>query len=259
MAYTPLLQTKQDLATYILAQLGDGVLNVELTDAQIYFAIDNAVELYMQNAYSGTIERFSPLQIVAGQVDYILPYEVFAIISIRTQEMGGITNSAPSNIFSMNQFIASDLYKGSGRIDLLTYETTNELLSTLDIMFSKKVTFDFNCISKVLHLFEIPIASETAMVQCYIKNVPTYTTNTVSGEPDIESSNIYNELILRNLATSYARKQHAINLLKYEGSVLPNGLTLNASAILSLANEEVIKYEEQLINMYSLLPDFYIG
>lgn len=259
MAYAPLLQTKADLASYVLSQLGDGVIEIQITDAQLFYAIDNAVELYMQNAYSGVIERFAPLVIERGKADYDLPYEVFAITSIRTQEMGGITNSAPSNIFSMNQFIASDLYKGSGRIDLLTYETTNQLLSTLDIMFSKKVTFDFNHISKRLHLFEIPIATETAMVQCYIKNVPTYTASGVEGEPDIETTNIYSELLIRKLSTAYARKQYGVNLSTFEGSTLPNGLTMNASAILSLANEEILKYEEELFSNYCIPCDFFVG
>jgi hypothetical protein len=259
MAYAARIQSKGDLKSYILRQLGSPVVNIEITDDQMDDAIDNGLELYMQNAYSGVIERFVPLEIVAGQVDYIMPYEMFAITTIRTQEMGGITNSAPSNMFSMNQFIASDLYRGSGKIDLLTYEMTNQLLSTLDIMFSKKVTWDFNCISKKLHLFEIPIMSETAMVQCYLKAVPDYISTGVSGQPDIEVTNIYNELWVRRYTVELARRQWADNLTKYEGSQLPNGMVMNASAILTRADAEITKLEEMLYNTLSVPSDFFIG
>jgi hypothetical protein len=258
MSYSARLQTKTDLKNYILRQLGSPVINIEITDEQLDDAIDNTLELYMQNAYSGVRERFVALEVVAGTQDYLLPYEIFAIITIRSQEMGGITNTAPSNIFSMNQFIASDLYKGSGRIDLVTYETTNQLLSTLDLMFSKKMTYDFNCISKELHLFEIPVQSEKVFMQCYIKNVPTYTTDPVSGTI-VESTNIYNELWVRRYSTELARRQWADSISKYEGSQLPNGMSLNASAILTRAETEILKLEEMLYNQYSLPPEFFVG
>lgn len=258
MSYSARLQTKTDLKNYILRQLGSPVINIEIADEQLDDAVDNALELYMQNAYSGVRERFVALEVIKGQQDYLLPYEVFAIITIRSQEMGGITNTAPSNIFSMNQFIASDLYKGSGRIDLVTYETTNQLLSTLDLMFSKKMTYDFNCISKELHLFEIPYQNEKVFMQCYIKNVPTYTTDPVSGTIE-ESTNIYNELWVRRYTTEIARRQWADNLLKYEGSQLPNGMSLNASAILARADAEILKLEEMLYDRFSLPAEFFVG
>lgn len=258
MAYAPKIQSKNDLKQYILRQLGSPVVNIEITTDQMDDAIDNALELYMQNAYSGVVERFIPLVIQQGDPEYIMPYEVFAITSIRTREMGGITNSAPSNIFSMNQFIASDLYRG-GKVDLLSYEMTNELLATLDIMFSKRVTFDFNCISKTLHLFEIPVSTETAMVQCYIKNVPTYLANPATGLPDIESTNIYNELWVRRYTVELCRRQWADNLTKYEGSQLPNGMVMNASAILTRAEAEIVKLEEMLYTTLSIPCDFFIG
>lgn len=258
MSYSPRIQSKSDLKAYILRQLGSPVINIEITDLQLDDAIDNTLEMYMQYAYSGVIERFSALDIVAGKQEYLLPYEVFAVTSIRSQEMGGITNSAPSNIFSMNQFIASDLYKGSGRIDLVTYETTNQLLATLDLMFSKKITFDFNCVSKVLHLFEIPVKSEKCFVQCYIKNVPTYSTDDLSGDV-LESSNLYNELWIRRYSTELARRQWGDSLTKYEGSQLPNGMTLNAAAIITRAETEILKLEEMLRDQLSLPAEFIVG
>jgi hypothetical protein len=259
MAYAPRIQTKKQLKDYILRQLGSPVVNIEITDDQLDDAIDNCLELFLQQAYSGVTERFVALNILTGTQTYMLPYDVFAILEIKTQELGGIANSAPSNPFSINQFIASDLYRGSGKIDLLSYEMTNELLSTLDLLFSHKVTFDFNCVSKELHLFEPPKVSEHALMHCYIKNVHTYVANPIAGQPEIEGTNLYNELIVRNLATAYARRQWADNLTKYNGSALPNGLVIDVPSIAARAEADITKYELEIEEVYSLPIDFFIG
>jgi hypothetical protein len=259
MAYSPRIQTKKQLKDYILRQLGSPVINIELTDDQLDDAIDNALELFMQRAYSGVKERFVSLPIVEGQQTYKLPYEVFSVLSVKSTEMGGISNGAPSNFFSMNRYIASDLYAGTGKIDLLSYEMTNELLSTINLMFSKKVAFDFNCVSKELYIFEPPQITEHGVIECYVKNVPVYEDNPIVGQPEIETTNIYNEIILKNLCTAYGRKQWGINLMKYNGSQLPNGLVIDVPSILQMANEDVLKYELEIEEKYSLPCNFMIG
>jgi len=259
MAYIPRIQTKKDLKDYILRQLGAPVINIEITDDQLTDAIDNALELFMQRAYAGVVSRNVPLEILEGKQSYTLPYEVFAVMAIKTTEMGGITNQTPTDLFSMNRFLAADLYKGNGKVDLLSYEMTNELLSTINLLFSKKCTFDFNCISKELYLFEIPTITEVGMVECYIKNVPVYSENPIDGQPEIETTNIYNELIVKNLATAYGRRQWADNLMKYSGSQLPNGLVIDVPSISTRAEADVLKYELEIQEMYSLPVDFMIG
>jgi hypothetical protein len=259
MAYGPRIQTKKQLKDYILRQLGAPVINIEITEDQLDDAIDNALELYMQRAYSGVKERYIPLQLVEGQQSYQLPYDVFSILSVKSSEMGGITNSAPSNFFSMNIYLASDLYAGNGKVDLLSYELTNELLSTINLLFSKKVTFDFNCVSKELYLFSKPVMTENAMVECYIKNVPTYEDNPIIGQPEIEITNIYNELPIKTLSTAYCRRQWADNLMKYSGSVLPNGLNIDVPSMSARAEADVLKYELEIFEQYSLPIDFMIG
>jgi hypothetical protein len=259
MAYTARLQTKKQLKDYILRQLGSPVVNIEITDDQLDDAIDNGVELYMQQAYSGVKERFVGIDLLVGQQTYQLPYDVFAVLEIKSQGMGGISNSTPSNIFSMNQFIASDLYKGNGKVDLLSYEMTNELLATMDLMFSKKISFDFNCVSKELFLFEKPVINEKVMMHSYLKNVPTYVANPIAGQPEIEGTNLYNELIVRNLCTAYGRRQWADNLAKYNGSALPNGLVIDVPSLAARADADVLKYELEIEEVYSLPVDWMIG
>ena len=253
MAYAARLKTKTDLKGYILRKLGSPVINIEITDDQLNDNIDDVLEKYMQRAYAGVNERYASLNVVKGTQSYFLPYEVFAVTQVHSMELGGIANNAPSSLFSLNQFVAADLYRGSGKIDLLTYELTNQMLSTLDLEFSRKMTYDFNAISKELYFFEVPPVSQIVLLHAYVKNVP------ILDDDGNEVTNIYNELIIRNLATEYCRQQWGHNLMKYGGSVLPNGLMISANEILQEANQNIDKLEIELEEKFSLPIDFFVG
>jgi hypothetical protein len=253
MAYSPRIKTKADLRAFILRNLGAPSIEVELTPEQIDDQIDNVLELYMQRCFAGVKERYLPLDVTVHNQTYHLPYDIFAVVEVHSMELGGIANNAPSSLFSLNQFVAADLYRGSGKIDLLTYELVNQMLATLDLEFSRKITYDYNTITKELYLFEPPNVNQVVLLRCYVKVAP------VEDEYGNEVTNIYNELIIRRLATEYCRKQWGQVLMKYGGSILPNGLIINANDILQEANTNIQILEDQLHDMYELPIDFFVG
>ena len=257
MAYKPRLQSKADLKQYILRKLGSPVINIELTDDQMDDNIDDTLEQYIQRAYSGVTERYVLIPLFKGVQTYKLPYDVFAVLSIVGQGMLRITNSSPNNLFSLNQFVAADLYRGVGKIDILTYEMTNQMISSLELVFSNKMTYDFNCISKELHIFAEPQADQMVLLHCYKKNVPESIIDEDTGV-ETETTNIYSELWIRNMAYRRCQYQWAMNLLKYSGSALPNGLQLAVPEILQEAKEHITLLEESLSD-YELPVDFMIG
>jgi hypothetical protein len=84
----PKISTVAGLKAYILRQLGSPVVNVELTDDQLQDSIDNTLDDYIPNAYSGVVERFVPIKLIEGTHQYILPYDVFAVLGVHSVEMG---------------------------------------------------------------------------------------------------------------------------------------------------------------------------
>lgn len=253
---TPYIKSKDELKQFILRHLGSPVVQVEITDDQLTDCITETVDEYLPVAYSGVVERHIPITLLPGYNEYILPYSVFAVTAIHSVDMQGIGSSVPSNLFSINNFIAADLYKpGTAKIDLVGYEAINEMISTMNLMFSRKITYDFNSISKVLHLFAENIG-ESVIIQCYkkmdIEGTP------VSGGRYAEE-NIYNERWIRDMAVSKAQLQWGKNLLKYTGSVLPNGGSLNADFIYNEAKESVSNLMLKLHDEYVLPVDFFIG
>ena len=258
MAYDVYIKTKEQLKDYIIRKLGGGVIStIAVTDDQLEDIINDVLEMYVQNAYAGVLERYLPLEIQADKSSYTLPYNIFAVLEVKSLESGGIISGLPTAPFSIQQFIASDIYRGSGKIDFLTYEMVNQLLSTMDIVMSNKSTFDFNCVSKELHLFQRPTVTQMSMIHCYVKNVPVDVDN--GSGVFVETSNIYSELMVRKLATEHARKQWGHNLMLYGGTTMPNGVTINAEAILNEANTNLEKLEIEFYDKYCLPVDIFIG
>jgi len=256
----PKIYSRTQLKEYILAHLGAPVVNIEITDQQLELCIDDTLDEYLPVAYSGVVERYFPVQIIPGIQDYILPYDVFAILEILGPQTMGMGSTLSSQPFSLGQFIAADLFQNNvGHINLTGYELINEMLSTIELMFSQKITFDFNSISKILHLYQVP--TEPRIVIHAYKKLDIEGTIAVSGASGVRyvEENIYSERWIKRMATAKAQLQWGKNLLKFSGSTLPNGGQLNAEFIYNEAKETIERMNESLINDYAIPYDFFIG
>lgn len=249
----PRLKTLQNLKDYILRRLGSEAVNIELTDDNLNDAIYDTLDLYFQYAYSGVVERYIPIQIEKNKQEYPLPYNIYSVLGIDSFYQGGVANAKPDNMFSLNQYVASDLYRGSGKIDLLTYTMTLQQIETMNIVFAQHITFDFDCVNRNLYLFAKPIQNETVLMHVYVKNTPIY------DDEDNEITNLYNEYWIKNYATERARLQWADNMMKYNGTTMPGGVTLDVATILQRATESLEKLTLQLEEEYRLPIDMMIG
>jgi len=249
----PRIATKSLLKQYIIRQLGGEAVTVELTDDNLEDVIARTIEEYSVVAYSGVKERFIPVTLLPDVQDYTLPYETFAVLKVMSIDMRGIGNSVPSNMFSVNNFIAADLYKpGTAKIDLVGYELINEMIETMNLMFTKQISYDFNSITKDLHIFA-PSTGENVMLHVYQK----LDTTDASGSNEIH--NIYNEKWIKDMSCARAQYQWAMNWLKYQGSTLPNGGQLNMEFIYNEAKDKIEKLSQDLEDRYSLPCDFFMG
>lgn len=255
----PKIQSVGQLKQYILRKLGYPAHTIEITDDQLQDAIDDTLDDFTTFAYSGYIDRYVPIQLIKGVQDYILPYSTFSVLGVSDANMSMIGSNLPSNLFSLNQFIAADLYRpGVAKIDLLGYELINQLTSSIDIVFGKKKTFDFNSVSKILHLHGQVFADEKVIVQMYQK-LDVNGTPVVSGS-GYEEEKVYDDRWVKRMATARAKLQWGTNIgLKYQGSVLPNGGSINGQGIIDSAQIEIDKLTEELHNVYELPTDFYVA
>ena len=101
------------------------------------------------------------------------------------------------------------------------------------------------------------------ILQCYVRIYPEEKTvrNTDPDGPEFvteDENNVYDIKWIKQMAVEKSRYQWATNMMKYSGSVLPNGGNLNVDGILNEAKENMEKLRDSL-DSYSLPPDFFCG
>ena len=63
-------------------------------------------------------------------------------------------------------------------------------------------------------------------------------------DPDTYTE-VYNDYFLKRYCTALIKRQWGTNLLKFEGMVMPGGVTFNGRQLFDDANEEILKLEEE--------------
>lgn len=161
---------RQKLKDEIRALLGGGMVRIELTDAQLDYAIDLSVENYRQRSSNAVEEAWLDLALDSNQSVYTLPKEVQNVRKIYRRGHGQMGPTAGPNLdpFSLayaNSYMLSAAKGGQG--GLLTYELQHQFQETMGRMFGREIMFNFNSVSKVLILHRDVRGPEDAMLWAY--------------------------------------------------------------------------------------------
>lgn len=233
-----------EMRTYVKAMLGYPQIDVEITDDQLEWAIQEAIEEFSEYAGSGATLKVMTLPLVEGQMSYILDNNVYDVTRIFNQNAGTIISSVfPDQV--MADFTAGSMLRSSG--SLLSYELGIQQLEAVHSLVDIPYSFVFNTTTKELILSDQRFMSETEAAILYYERI------------DSSSQNVYNELWIKKYSIASARYYWGTNLIKYDGSLLPEGMTLNASAILDIAEKEKDELKTELYEVHMTPSKFFIG
>ena len=164
-----------------------------------------------------------------------------------------VSNSQTNSIFSVDyQIHLNDIFDlSAAHGGIVNYEMTKQYLSLIDrningmyemIEWSRhknRVSFHSDTLSKLLNQFVILDGYEAI-------NPETYT-------------DVYNDAFLKKYTTALFKRQWGLNLIKFEGVVLPGGVTLNGRQIFDDAKEEIQQLEETMQLKHEMPPLDFIG
>lgn len=253
MAISPYLNTKDTFKTYILEMLGQPVIRVEVTDAQLENVIDLTVDYYLERAEGGTSLRFMTLPIIKDTKNYQLDFNVSSIYNVFDSQGSGIgTGVFPGPVSTSSLHYTtpfSGVTTGQSTVgDMLHLHLARGHLETLNFLLQIPLAYDFNSITNNLHLIANPTVDFQSGILYYEKL-------DYSGD----TSNLWNNRWIKRYAVARTKYQWGSNLGKYSGSMLPGGLEIQASEILGEAKEEIEKLETELEEAWQLPHDFLIG
>lgn len=241
---------KEELKDFCLRQLGHPVIQINVDDVQVDDAVELALEYWNEFHFNGTERTYVKHQITETDLNNkYIPVSDGLIGAIRVFPVGG-SHLAMSFFDLRYQLRLNDLWDLSST-SYTNYTLTMQHLATLDLLFTGQQPIRFNRITNKLYIdwdWQNDIsAGEWIVVEGIIVTDPvTYT-------------RVWNDRMLKKLATAYVKKQWGNNMKKFGGMQLPGGVTMNGQQIFEEAITEITTIEQNIRDTYEQPPGFLVG
>tara|TARA_R110000796_G_scaffold66928_1_gene153774 strand:- start:1895 stop:2644 length:750 start_codon:yes stop_codon:yes gene_type:complete len=244
--------SKATLIDYCLRSLGAPVIEINVDEDQVNDRIDEALQLY-QHYHADAVEKyFLKHQVTAADITngYI---PISDLITDVVQVFPFNENTGGSSMFDIKyQMHLNDVYSLGFMGSLVDYEMSMQWLSLVDHIIDaddKHISFDrhMNQLRIDMNWTTEVTEGQFIIVECYrIIDPETY-------------SDVYNDYFLKRYATALIKQQWGSNLSKFEGMVMPGGVTFNGRQLFDDAREELVKLNEELRLNWEQPVDFFVG
>lgn len=247
-------QSRRQLIDFCLRRLGEPVVEVNVDEDQLQDKVDDALQTYHDYHYDGTKKMYLKHLITDSDVsnEYITVNDNVIYVT----KLFPVSSSFSSswNMFDIKyQMMLNDIadlqtYAG----DLAYYEQMQQYLSLLDMSLNGTPQVNWVRRENKLYIFG-DFADNDIKAGDYVVAEVYETLN-----PETNTS-IYNESFIKNYTTQLIKQQWGQNLMKFEGMILPGGVTLNGRQMYDDATAELKELKESLRLTHELPVDFYVG
>ena len=266
--------SRQQLIDYSLRKLGFPVLEINVDDDQIDDLVDDALQYFQERHFDGVERVFLKHELTEANLETIrtgittttatsgigvtnpsftetqnflqLPDHVLGVEKVFKMDQSTIS----SGLFNIKyQIFLNDLYY-YGALDLMNYAMVKTYLEDLSRLITPDVQLRFN---KRKHRLYMDIDWEQVsndtflIIDCYRLVDPA------------SASDVYNDWWLKRYLVATIKKQWGQNLMKFQGVMLPGGVSLNGRQIFDDAVREIEQIEYELKTEYELPPLDLIG
>jgi hypothetical protein len=237
--------TREQLKDWAFERLGLQFRRVIVTEEQMDIAIDMSLQKFFEDGDFGTEERFATLNITVGVQDYELPYEVVSVIEI-------LHSDNILDFFSMDRTVVDSIaVQRPFSFRMVDVELARQYMQDLRKMFLKTITFDYNPVTKRLHLFVPPKINQTVALHVY---------RTISEDDStLDFGNVYGHPWIKEYTYALAMIQLADNLANYGDTPLPNNIKVNYQYYLDRGDKLKDKLDEELLKKYAAPGTLMVG
>lgn len=238
---------RAEITDYIRMRLADGIVDVELEKEHYEMAIKQALIKYRQRSSNAVEESYAALQLLPETQEYILPKEIMEVRTIYRRGIGSVTGTTSSQFEPFASGYLNTYMLVAGRVGgLVNYELFAQYQKLAMKMFGGFMNYTYNKATKKLVIErKMPYQgtgqhtvddAETVLLWCY------------NYKPDWMLLNDYAVFPwIQDYAYSFAKRILGEARSKYSTVAGPSGgITLNGTALLAEAKEEMDDLEEQL-------------
>lgn len=243
--------SRQGLIDYCLRRLGQPVVEINIDEDQLEERVDDALEYFQEYHFDGVEKVFLKHLITAEDItnEYI-PMGDPVISVIRVLPIPSFDSFQGGFFNEEYQLRLNDLNNFSGS-SLIQWEMTQQNFSLVEQLFSIAPTMMFNRKQNRVYLeadwndkFSV---NDVLVIEAYrALNPATFT-------------EVWNDMFLKKYTTALIKRQWGENLKKFQGVVLPGGITLDGKTIYDEAVDEIRQIEEEVNLKYELPIDFNVG
>ena len=266
--------TRQQLIDYSLRKLGFPVLEINVDDDQIDDLVDDALQYFQERHFDGVERVFLKHELTEANLNTLktsntttsasssvgvsnpqfternnflqLPDHVLGVEKVFKMDQSTIS----SGLFNIKyQIFLNDLYY-YGALDLMNYAMVKTYLEDLSRLITPDVQLRFN---KKRHRLYLDIDWDQVSNDTYLIVECTRLVDPAGCD------DLYNDWWLKRYVTSLIKRQWGINMMKFQGVMLPGGVSLNGRQMFDDAKLEIEQLEYELKTEYELPPLDMIG
>jgi len=242
--------TRKEFAEYCLRKLGKPVVEINVSEEQVDDRIDEALQYYRDYHFDGALKMYYKHEVTAEDIEnkYVtVPDTVMGIT--RVFNIGDPTMST-SDIFNIRYQIAlNDMYSLTS-VSMVPYYLAMEHLALIQELLVGQQPIRFNRhqnrISIDMHWDRVRVGQYLVFEGYEVLDADDY-------------SDLWSDRWLQNYTTVLIQEQWGKNLTKFVNFALPSGQVFNGAKILSDAQVERGKLEDEMIYTNSLPVTDFVG
>jgi hypothetical protein len=242
--------TREDFKEYCLRKLGKPVIEINIDDDQIEDRIDEALRYYWDYHFDGTDKVYYKHQVTSQDKTnkYItVPENIIGAVRVFPIADPMVRSDDLFNI--RYQIALNDLYTLTS-VSMVPYYMVMEHLALISEMLVGQQPIRFNRHKNRVYIdmdWNNINIGEFLLIEAYEVVDPT------------EWNQVWSDRWLQNYTTAKLKYQWGSHLTKFTGVTMPGGVQFNGERILSDAEAEIAKMEQEMISSYSLPVSDMIG
>lgn len=251
---------RDDLIDYCLRALGHPVVEVNIDEEQLDDRIDEALQWFREHHPDGSKRFYLKHQLTQEDidnqhVDFADDLDLTAVVRMIPMTFNNAHSGWFSDAWQVMAYTISDFTRGSGIVgDLAYYEQMQQNLSLIDMKLGgvPQITFDrqYNRIN--LHISKTKLSvGDYVVFEVYGIRNPDDSVN--------EYNSLWNHKFVKEYSTALIKRQWGMNLVKFDGMVLPGGVTVNARQIYEDALQDIERIMTKFREEEDEGPIFFCG
>ena len=235
---------------YCLRELGAPVVEINVDMDQVEDRVDAAIAFWREFHYDAVELVYLKQEMTANVIAQQYVEISDAVVGIN-KVFPFYNRSQGMNIFDVRyQILINDLYSLMST-DIIYYSMVKTQLELINQLLVGQKPIRYNKHANRLFIdmdWERDVnPGDFIIVEAYRILDPEQFTD------------VYDDRLLKKLATAYIKKQWATNIKKFSGMQLPGGVIIDGNMLYQEASQEAKDIEQEIQDRFELPPDMFVG